>query len=262
MNLHPSISYIRLFFKKKFTFQLIALIFPIGITLVQYNRVGMGVGINSLLFEAFFSVLSLFPALFPILIIFLVSHLNAPEWLSDIKTWSVIKLGYRKYVKNKILFTLMIVCFYTFIGDLLSLVALGMTHGFTWNTNSSVIASGLTGMYSATTTMIILLLLQLIQAIGYALCTMWLMQYTKRLWETIVYPFLMTVVMPTLLFNLMVIPERFLPFTLSNDLFYDAVFTSSELLKLNFAIWGGLALIYALMIVISIQLKSKRGLAQ
>ncbi|MBF3746656.1 hypothetical protein ISF87_31475, partial [Burkholderia pseudomallei] len=205
----------------------------------------------------------LFPLIFPIFIIALVSELNAYEWLSDIKSWSIIRIGYNKYIKRKIISTLIIVCLYIIIGNILSLIFLGAIHGFHWSNDSKIIAPGLDNMFNSYFTTFILLIIQITQAISYVFCSFWILQHTKRIWETIVYPFLLIVVLPILLFNLDIIPETLVPFNINTSLISKSLnVTGINTLINSLGIWFILAIFYAIIMIISLIRKQKRGISQ
>lgn len=239
------------------------LLFPIGVVFTEFHHDIFGTGVNALLFNAVFGSYNLFPVIFPIFIIMLVSELNAREWLSDMRTWSIIRLSYKRYISSKIASTVIMVCLYVVIGDILSLIFLMVTHGFNWTTDPKIIAPGLNGLWGSFFTMVILIFIQLLQAIGYALCSLWILQYTKRVWETIVYPFLVIVILPILLFNLLVIPESFIPLTIGNGLIIEGFRLQGwKALGGNLSVWGGLAIIYAFMMTVALQRKRRKGLVR
>ena len=244
---------------------MLILLFPIGIEVIEYNHSAFGMGINSLFFEAYFGSFSFFPILFPLMIIALVSEINAREWLSDMRTWSILRAGYKKYISNKILFTITAVTLYILLGDLLSFLFLGLTHGFSWSNDPQIFAPGLGNQFNPFIKTLILVVIQIIQAICYALASLWLLQYTKRVWETIVYPFLLIVVLPILLFNISFIPESFVPITINSNLVIAGIeekMIGWKMLGISMGFWGGTLLVFALFLTFTLLVQRRRGLVK
>ncbi|MED1058985.1 hypothetical protein [Bacillus mycoides] len=251
------------YIKKNRIILMLILLFPISITLTQYKHDITNSGINVLLFDSIFAGFNLFPLIFPIFIIALVSELNAYEWLSDIKSWSIIRIGYKKYIQRKITSTLIIVSLYVIIGNILALIFLGITHGFHWSNDSQIIAPGLDNIFGPYLTTFILLIIQITQAISYVFCSFWILQYTKRIWETIVYPFLLIVILPTLLFNLDIIPESLVPFNVNTALISKSLNSTGMSTLINsLSIWFLLTIFYAIIMIISLLRKQRRGISQ
>ncbi|MCY8089175.1 hypothetical protein MOB87_16210 [Bacillus sonorensis] len=239
----------------------IILLFPLSITVFEFNRLINGTGINALVFHGYFSNIHPSSLVFPLLVVLLVSEIAAREWLSDMRIWSIMRIGYKPYISKKICFILACVCLYILLGDFLSLLFLGITHGFQWASDPRIIAPGLNGIFSQFQTTTILICLQMIQAIGYALCSLWILQFAKRIWETIVYPFILIVLLPIILMNLMAIPESWVP-SYSNDLLIYEQESGLHSLEINTITWLGFAAIYAFLLFITLSSKRRKGLVR
>ncbi|MPQ23779.1 hypothetical protein [Bacillus paralicheniformis] len=239
----------------------IILLFPLAITLSEFNVSLFGTGINALLFNGYFNSFNISSSLFPLLVILLVSEMVSREWLSDIRVWSIIRVGYHRYISKKIFYILMYVCLYIFIGDILSLLILGITHGFQWISDPKIIAPGLNGILGQFPTTLILMCIQMIQAVGYALCSLWVLQFAKRNWETIVYPFILIVLLPIILMNLSILPESWVPSS-ANDLLLFTRENGWHSLGQCIAIWMVFIVFYTSLLFFTLLIKRRKGLVR
>ncbi|EIT86038.1 hypothetical protein A374_06951 [Fictibacillus macauensis ZFHKF-1] len=150
-------------------------------------------GINSIFFYDIFSSFEYFSTLKALLIIVLVSELIARIWHSDIKTWSILRGGYRPFCTETFLTVIGGVILFELASVLLSLISLIILLGNKWTFDSLIIAPGLNGAHGPIVTMLILIVMQLFISLTYALGTLLISLFTKRIWETIIYPFFLLI---------------------------------------------------------------------
>ncbi|WP_270801073.1 hypothetical protein [Bacillus changyiensis] len=138
---------------------------------------------------------------------------------------------------------------------------LGAVHGFQWTSDPLVIAEGLNGIFGPFLTMLVLVIIQMLQAIGYALCSLWILQIAKRLWETIVYPFILIVILPILLFNLSILPEKWVPLSIPELVLYDHG-NGWQSLGINLAVLLSFIAVYGFLLFITLFYKKRKGLVR
>ncbi|EIT86036.1 hypothetical protein A374_06941 [Fictibacillus macauensis ZFHKF-1] len=265
---------IKRFLVRNRTILILLLIFVSGI--IQLN---MGVttlidfpdfkpGINSVLFHDIFFDGEYFFVLRNVLTIVLVSELTGREWHSDMKVWNILRRGYRQYCVRTFLKVIGGVILFELAGDFLSLIGLMFQLGNNWTSHSFTIAPGLYGNYGPITTMVILVLMQLFTALLFASGTFLISLFTKRTWETVVYPFIILIVIPILAYNLLPefldVPDRFVK-PLSG---YGSVLVSDYgepkwdyLLKSVLTI-GGFTFLFSLLIPVVMRYQRRKGLVR
>ncbi|EIT86039.1 hypothetical protein A374_06956 [Fictibacillus macauensis ZFHKF-1] len=218
-------------------------------------------GINSFLFLALFSDFELLSGIIPLFIIILVSDLMARHWFSDMKVWSIIRGGYAPFIRQNFLNIILVITAFIVVGDLLSLIGLMIVDGNNWTMDSYTIAPGLGGHHGPILTMLLLFFFQWMQAIFYAFATFVFLLITKRIWETIVYPFLFLIVVPILLvYVLDFMSEKYLFPSITAVLVQKN--QSNQPVIDNLTAWIGGSLLMMLVTFVILTIKKRKGLVR